>query len=393
MDAFYARLPLIERFQTVADPALYRPAPADWWIVITDVQGSTQAIEAGRYKEVNFVGAITIAAALNAAGEVEIPFVFGGDGATLLIPPSIRPAIEAALLGVQATTAREFGLTLRVGRMEVAEAYAAEAVLQVGKFGASEHYAQAVFSGGGLAYAERVIKDPDAGRPYRLEAAQNTEAADFTGVECRWKNIESAYGETVALLVAARSDDPAEAAGVYRDVMAALEAIYGDEQRHHPVRASYLRPSFNPRRLAKLEPRVRRDHGWRRWRYVLRIWLQQVLLVLFVRFKVRTGDTQWDDYPPLIQATTDVKKFDEMLRMVLAGTPAQRDELRRYLDAQYRQGRLAYGLHAADSALMTCLVYERHGRQVHFVDGADGGYAMAAKGLKRRLKELAAVVS
>jgi hypothetical protein len=26
------------------------------------------------------------------------------------------------------------------------------------------------------------------------------------------------------------------------------------------------------------------------------------------------------------------------------------------------------------------------GRQVHFVDGADGGYAMAARNLKRRMK-------
>jgi len=35
--------------------------------------------------------------------------------------------------------------------------------------------------------------------------------------------------------------------------------------------------------------------------------------------------------------------------------------------------------------LMTCLVFERHGQQVHFVDGADGGYAAAAKEMKKRL--------
>jgi hypothetical protein len=34
---------------------------------------------------------------------------------------------------------------------------------------------------------------------------------------------------------------------------------------------------------------------------------------------------------------------------------------------------------------MTCLVFERNGRQVHFVDGADGGYAVAAKAMKRRI--------
>ena len=35
---------------------------------------------------------------------------------------------------------------------------------------------------------------------------------------------------------------------------------------------------------------------------------------------------------------------------------------------------------------MTCLVFERMGSQVHFVDAADGGYAMAAVGLKKQLK-------
>jgi hypothetical protein len=34
---------------------------------------------------------------------------------------------------------------------------------------------------------------------------------------------------------------------------------------------------------------------------------------------------------------------------------------------------------------MTCLVFERNGNQVHFIDGADGGYAIAAKGMKQRI--------
>jgi hypothetical protein len=35
---------------------------------------------------------------------------------------------------------------------------------------------------------------------------------------------------------------------------------------------------------------------------------------------------------------------------------------------------------------MTCLVFERDGRQVHFVDGADGGYTLAAKKMKERMR-------
>ena len=38
--------------------------------------------------------------------------------------------------------------------------------------------------------------------------------------------------------------------------------------------------------------------------------------------------------------------------------------------------------------MLTCLVYERMGQQVHFVDGAGGGYTNAAVGFKKQLKAL-----
>lgn len=74
-----------------------------------------------------------------------------------------------------------------------------------------------------------------------------------------------------------------------------------------------------------------------------------------------------------------------MLRMVISGTADQSRRLQRYLERQYQAGRLVYGLHIASSALMTCLVFERSGRQVHFVDGGDGGYALAALEMKQRM--------
>jgi hypothetical protein len=74
--------------------------------------------------------------------------------------------------------------------------------------------------------------------------------------------------------------------------------------------------------------------------------------------------------------------------MIIAGNAAQRERLTRYLEDGYKRGALVYGLHITDRALMTCLVFERMGRQVHFVDGADGGYALAAKAMKERLRSL-----
>jgi len=65
-------------------------------------------------------------------------------------------------------------------------------------------------------------------------------------------------------------------------------------------------------------------------------------------------------------------------------------DLRSYLEGRYREGRLVYGMHKSTEALVTCIVFSYNGNHVHFVDGSDGGYAMAACGLKAQLKSLGA---
>ncbi|ARA93979.1 hypothetical protein AWN76_012990 [Rhodothermaceae bacterium RA] len=379
---FYARLPAVEDFLSVADERHYADAPADWWVVLTDIEGSTAAVEAGRYRDVNFVGALGIAAVLNAAAPVEVPYVFGGDGATLLVPPSVLPAVRTALAGVQASASRAFGLTLRAGLVPVRDLYAEGHRVRVARFRAEAHYAQAVFLGGGLAAAERWVKDPMAGVRYRLTVPEGTAPeADFTGVECRWARIDSPRGETVTLLVAATDPD------VYREVLQTIDRLYGPDAARRPVVPRHLHPGFHPLRLSRHEPQVRAStSAWARGLYTAKIWLQNLLLVLFLRFDVTTGTTRWRDYLRLISATTDHRKFDEMLRLVMTGTPAQREALEHYLTDREAQGVLTYGLHVSDGVVMTCLVYERMGRQVHFVDGADGGYTRAAQHLKARLR-------
>lgn len=75
-----------------------------------------------------------------------------------------------------------------------------------------------------------------------------------------------------------------------------------------------------------------------------------------------------------------------MLRTVLDVTPDQADRIEAWLDAEYRAGRLVYGLHRDRAALMTCLVFNmEQGSHIHFVDAAGGGFARAAEGFKARL--------
>ncbi|NNJ12551.1 DUF3095 domain-containing protein [Chloroflexales bacterium ZM16-3] len=388
MESFYDKLPALERFSDIVDAKNFVPAPGDWQVAISDVRGSTKAIAAGRYKEVNMAGAASIVALLNVAGGREIPFVFGGDGATLLIPPELLGQARAALAGVRAMARREFGLELRVGFVPVAEVCASGAEVLVARMRVSEHYDQAVFSGGGLAFAEHLIKDPELGPRYALAEADSAEEADLSGLECRWQDVPSRHGETLSLLVmAAPGSSPLAASAVYREAIAQIEAAYGSERDYHPLSVSRLRANFNPLQLLA-ETKLRTPPGPpTRLRYLLEIWGTNIGVSLYRIYQAARGQTPWwDAYREVVFRTADYKKYDDTLRMIIAGNAAQRERLTAYLEDGYRRGQLVYGIHVTDRALMTCLVFERMGRQVHFVDGADGGYALAAKAMKEQLR-------
>ena len=385
---FYSQLPLLDNFLKITEIGNFVDVPDDWYIVVTDIRGSTKAIEAGKYKEVNLLGACSIVAVLNAAGETEIPFVFGGDGASLLMGPSLLPAAQKALLATQQLAKREFDMDLRVGVVPVKVVVAANYSVKIAKFKVSENYSQAVFIGGGLTRATELIKDPVAGNIYSIKNNGVSPKADFSGLECRWQDIPSKYGEIVTLLVMVRSDFGPHSHHFYRNILKKIQYIYGKENSLNPIDRKNLKLTLNSAKLIK-ETLVRASSAsWLdRQLYLSKIQLETALGSLLMNLKVKTEELDWGVYKDIALAATDYRKFDDMLRMVISGNEWRRKKLTRYLERNYREGKLVYGLHVSDRALMTCLVFERGGRQVHFVDGADGGYALAAKDMKQRMNE------
>lgn len=393
-DAFYAQLPPLPSFADIADLRNYAALPPDWNLVLTDVRDSTQAIAQGRYKEVNMIGAASIVALLNVAGPVELPFVFGGDGATLAIPATLLAPTRAALGALQILARQTFALDLRATVVPATALAAAGHQLRVARVMISAQYTQAVFSGG-ITYAEHLLKDPARSAAFAIPPADTAELADLSGLECRWQDVPSRHGETVSLLMTAAPGQPAaDAATTLREVISAIEAIYGNDRDYHPLSIALLRASHDPRAL-RVEARTRVPGGTAaRLRYLTRIWALNLAVIAYRHYERLAGKSPWwDQYRQLVFHTADYKKYDDTLRMILAGTPAQRQRLTTYLETRFQRGELAYGLHVTDRALLTCLVFERMGRQVHFVDGADGGYSLAAQAMKRRLAALLATTA
>jgi len=388
---FYRDLPALESFAETIETARHAQVPGDWWIVVADVIGSTKAIEAGAYKKVNTVGVACIAAVVNVDRSVEMPFVFGGDGATFTVPGTLRERVIPALREAQRLARESFDLSLRVGLVQVSSLLGNGLRAGVAKVRLSPNVTQPTFSGDGWEEAERMVKDPLAKGVLRVQEDDGPCEGSFEGFECRWQGVPSFHDHKLALLVAAVSNDAEVNLASYRKVSDKITRIYGDISSYHPLRAEHMRLSFNPSELGH-EWRVRssRLSLWGRVKYFARmVFLNLAGAYLFAR-KMDTKAVRWSHYTEEMVENTDFRKFDGMLRMVIDGSEAQYRDLRAFLEKELRKGRLVYGMHRSREALLTCIVFSYNGNHVHFVDGSDGGYAIAARELKAQLKSLRA---
>lgn len=384
-EGFYAQVPLCERFEQVVDPARHQPVPADWWVLITDVQGSTRAIQEGRYREVNAIGVASIIAVRNALPGLDLPYVFGGDGATLLLPPSAWERVQPALRGLRRLAEERFGLGLRVGAVQVGELVAAGAPVRVGRYPMGPRVSLAIFSGSGVAEAERRLKDPEARGVQRL--SEGEAAVDLEGFECRWKPLPARRGRILSLLVEAVEPQEERRTAAYQAALAAIGRALGSLDGGRPVSPDNLRlgdqpSSFRVESLLKADPA---PASQRRARY--RLWFKVALARLLLAMGWRAGSFDGRRYPAEVAQNSDDRKFDETLRMVLDLEPDRIAGLRAELDVLVAQGRIVYGTHESDEALITCMVGSYDGDHLHFVDGADGGYALAARPLKAMKKQ------
>lgn len=385
MSDFYAQLQPVDSFEALCDAEAYRPLPDGWHLAVADVAGSTRAIAAGRYKAVNTVGVSVIAAVTNVLKPMVLPYVFGGDGAVVCVPAAGADPSRRALAATAAMARAAFDLELRVALVPVAWLRHRGHEVRIARHRVSPHYDQAALQcalhGGGAPLAEALLKSGGLPDEFVIEA-DATSDADYSGLECRWREIPSPSDETVAVIVQVR-DGVGDPLAVYRAVIREIESAYGDAERCRPVTAERMRMTLS-RFVLDHEARVR---TWRagsrmRLRYALLQRLQVVLGWMLFATGARTADTDWARYKPDAVANTDFRKLDGCLRLVLAGKPAQRARLTKALEARRAAGELAYGVHVSDAAIMTCLVTQRQHEHVHFVDAAGGGYAAAAKQMK-----------
>lgn len=377
---FYKNLKQINDFSKIMENENYSKVPNEWFVVVSDIKGSTKAIEEGKYKQVNFIAALTIIGILNINRELDFPYIFGGDGASLIIPPILLESSKKVLIEASKKAKETFGLELRVGVVSLKEIEKRGSFIEITKFQVSKDYTQAIVRGNGLELAEELLK-----KEYETFKIKDNFISDYTanfdGLECRWEDIKTPKDETISILIKSLNSNSNE---IYQNSLKQIEQIAGSFDERNPLKyITQLNLSFNPRVL-NTEATIFTKNKFSKFFVILRLMFENFLGLILMKYSIGL----WGDYKNIIIRTTDTEKFDDMLRMVITTTKKQSLELENYLQKEYEKKNLVYGIHKSNSALMTCLIFQRHGKHIHFVDSSNGGYALASKELKNRLKFL-----
>lgn len=374
--SFYDGLTPIQSARGIFDDALYVPAPADWLLAVSDIKGSTRAVAEGRHSDVNFSAAAMIAALTNLCGQ--IPYQFGGDGASALVPPGDAGKVRRELARVRAFAARDFKLDLRIGLVGVRALEERGFQVRVGRYEASPGSAYAVFRGGGIEFMEQAVKGRGDDSLARESIVADTEddgrPPDLTGLSCRWTPIKAERGRMVSLVI--KGADHEE---IHRDLarITGLVSLSAVTQKQ-------LEPRWPPKGLV-------REAKARRGRVPLALMIPVTALItlvayIFVRNRWNAGRFNANRYvKEVAEGAVDFARTDDSLCLVFDCPNDRIEAVRSYLEDRHGKGEVKYGLHVSDHAVMTCLVISpEHGQHVHFVDGGDVGYTKAATQLKAR---------
>jgi hypothetical protein len=383
---FYNKLKVLTSpiSKVVSDENNFVPVPESWCIVAADIENSTQAVNEGQYQNVNLVAAGCIIAAINVAKKynIELPFVFGGDGAVILTPQEIREEIISALSIHRKNSLKLFGLNLKLGTISINEVLTNNHLLSIAKVKVTDSYIKAIFLGAGLKFAERIVKSNQKEEPL---ISSDKSILNLTGLQCRWDKVKPPDDLYEVLCLLIEAADPKSQSKVYSEVLQKFDEIFGEYVHRHPISPKKLNLLLTVDKLKKEMLAV--SGGWNLL-YLTKIFLETTLGKLYFKYNLRIDGMSGKEYLAQLVSSTDTLNIDGRINTLVCGTSHQRERLFEYLKKQEEAGVLVFGHHISNESIMTCYIENRNRKHIHFIDGSNGGYNSASIELKNKINTL-----
>jgi len=387
---FYKNIPALQQpiSAVLANPAYFKDIPENWHVVVADINNSTGAVSGGKHADVNLIAAGCLIVALNIskAQQVEIPYFFGGDGGTVLVPDFLLEKVLAGLQAHKQNSLKNFSLDLRIGSVPVKEIYNAGYEMKLAKVEMTAGFLKPILIGNGLKYSEKRVKQNEVDGPGIEKKEMNLQSPDelnLQGMECRWDEVRppSKAAEVVCLLIEAT--DPNRQMAVYRDVLNTLEEIYGNANERHPLTIKMLRLKNS---VQKIQKEMLARYSKTKPFFMLKRLVENFIGAFYFRYDLTVNKMSGHQYLSQLIAQSEILTIDGRINAIISGTKENRIRFIKYLTEQEQSGILVFGHHVSPSSIMTCYVEDMKNKHTHFVDGSDGGYTAASRELKPKLQ-------
>ncbi|WP_282069291.1 DUF3095 domain-containing protein [Olleya namhaensis] len=360
------------------DESLFSSVPKNWSIVVTDIENSTAAVANGFHNDVNLCATGSIITVLNTIKtvnkKIEIPYFFGGDGSTFIIPNTILTPVLEALNNYSQHIKNTLNLNLRVGYLELEKVYNNNVTLRITKLRHNKYLTTPVVLGNGIKYAENVIKD-------NFKASHGDTSVltlNLEGMECRWDEIYPSQTDKKVICLLVNCNDEKKQAEIYGTIMNEINYVFGDLNNRNPITALKLRLNTS---IEKIKKEMHVKLGKNKTSYLLNNWLITIFGKYY--FKLFKAGKR---YVYKVSQLSDTIMLDGSINTVISGTNKQVSRLQILLDDLESNNKIIYGLHTTHASIMSCYIQDRKEKHIHFVDGTEGGYTSAAIMFKEKLK-------
>jgi len=379
-DSFYNNLIVhkIALERLLMDERLFGKVPENWYVIIADVENSTLAVENGLHNDVNLAATGSIIAVLNEFKLKEfsykIPYFFGGDGVTFIVPSTMHKAVMNILDVHRKHVQENLSLSLRIGSMPVEKIYKAGFKLKIAKLKLNSLLTIPIILGNGLKHAEEEIKNSALSSNLKFV----TREINLEGMECRWDEIapDTEEKKVVCLLINCKNEE--QQAKVFAKVIEKINSIFGSLEARKPVSKVSLKLNST---LNKIKKEMYAKIGKYSFSYLIKNWFLTNIGKVYFKFFY-----DGKEYLNKILKLSDTIMMDGTINTVMVGKASEIKALETYLIDKEKKGDLVFGMHVTHASVMSCYVQDRKENHIHFVDATEGGYTTAAIALKKKLK-------
>ena len=363
----------------LVDESDFSEIPSTWHVVVVDIKNSTKAVDDGKHHQINLTATGAIISVLNTLRKekkhIEIPYFFGGDGATFIIPSLLLKKTTQVLDNYSLHIKKNTELVLRVGHISVKALIAQKAYLKIVKHQLTDQLAIPIILGNGLKKAEEIIKSTFI----EIEDINfRKDLLNLEGMECRWKEINPSQNKkkVICLLLDAVHENTQRA--IYRDVLTKMDTIFGSFNNRQPIKTTNLELNFS---IFKIWEEMKVTLANKNIMYLIKHWFETLVGKWY--FNMSKNGKQ---YLNQIGQLSHTFMLDGMINTIFTAEQPKIDLFVTYLNQLEKENKIIYGIHLTHASVMSCYVLDRKTKHAHFVDGTEGGYTSAAKMFKVKMK-------